>query len=450
MAAAVLDPLPVFTAADEAREKASLTPSEVIEAECDLRGLSSDNGESTPPSDLPSSFGGGSSGASLNEQLSQMLEELVALPGEEKAAYLRAVIRCPDQANDRSRQSDALRREEYDAKRAAKRIAKYWEERVLIFGDAKAYLPMTLHGALSDEVASMLEYRIDRFLANKDISGRIILCCDLARADSTTIKMDEEARHLWYVLECLSQEVSSRTTGVIIVVNCPDVSVSKITPSVALKRIRYVLGMFPFRIRAIHVVQPNECALQTVIPAVKYALGRKMRQRLVIHQGSDEEVTSSMAQFGLNRNDAKCEKETIFKSWIHQRLAKEYAESYIARQNAATHVDQGRSQAAISAKARKYKTKKMLMSIVGQATAPRGDSRMTRAVQARIRNPKISSYDALTAGGFVYPRPERGVSPMDVYDADNVSLQQRKNQLSRRIRQVRDAVATMNDGNSSI
>ena len=188
-------PLPIFTKADEKREKADLTPSELIDAECDLRGLPVDN-DTNDCSGNGHSEGGSSttSKASMDQQLSLLLHELVALPGKEKAAYLRAVIRCPDHANSRSHQIKMLQRERNDAKRAAKRIARYWEERKLAFGEARAFLPMTLHGALGDDVASMLECRIYHVLADRDGAGRTILSCDMTRVDSTPIEIDEEVR----------------------------------------------------------------------------------------------------------------------------------------------------------------------------------------------------------------------------------------------------------------
>ena len=71
---------------------------------------------------------------------------------------------------------------------------------------------------------------------------------------------------------------------------------------------------------------------------------------------------------------------------------------------------------------------------------------MTLALQAKIRNPKMTAYDALKIGGFEYPRQERGMKATEIYDCDNINLQQRKNQLSRRIRQVKTTLATMDDG----
>lgn len=187
-------PLRVFSEADERREKADLTPSEVIDAECDLRGLRVDNDANNGTKSCHSEERSSATSTASMKQLSLLLHELVDLPGQEKAAYLQAVIRCPDQANSRSHQAAMLRREEYDAKRAAKRIAKYWEERKLAFGEARAFLPMTLHGALGDEVASMLESRIYYVLPGRDDGGRTIVACDMTRVDSIPIGIENEVR----------------------------------------------------------------------------------------------------------------------------------------------------------------------------------------------------------------------------------------------------------------
>jgi len=60
----------------------------------------------------------------------------------------------------------------------------------------------------------------------------------------------------------------------------------------------------------------------------------------------------------------------------------------------------------------------------------KGDPRMHAAMKARLSDPKLSLYDALRRGGFKFYHKSDGL----IYDADNVSLSQRKNQLSRRIR----------------
>jgi hypothetical protein len=63
----------------------------------------------------------------------------------------------------------------------------------------------------------------------------------------------------------------------------------------------------------------------------------------------------------------------------------------------------------------------------------KGDPRMNRAVAARLANPGLLLSEALRIGGFEYPSDDDS----NTVDVEKVSLAQRKNQLSRRIRMAR-------------
>jgi hypothetical protein len=63
----------------------------------------------------------------------------------------------------------------------------------------------------------------------------------------------------------------------------------------------------------------------------------------------------------------------------------------------------------------------------------KGDPRMHRAVTARLENPNLTLYEALRIGGFEYPKNDDA----SLIDSEKVTLGQRKNQLSRRLRLAR-------------
>jgi len=66
-------------------------------------------------------------------------------------------------------------------------------------------------------------------------------------------------------------------------------------------------------------------------------------------------------------------------------------------------------------------------------TGRKGDPRMHRAVAARLANPKISLFEALRIGGFDYVND----NDANAVDSEQITLGQRKNQLSRRVRLAR-------------
>jgi nucleotidyltransferase/DNA polymerase involved in DNA repair len=65
----------------------------------------------------------------------------------------------------------------------------------------------------------------------------------------------------------------------------------------------------------------------------------------------------------------------------------------------------------------------------------KGDPRMHRAVAARLADPDMTLLEALRKGGFDFPA--EGGQDSTLVDADGVTLGQRKNQLSRRLRLAR-------------
>ena len=80
------------------------------------------------------------------------------------------------------------------------------------------------------------------------------------------------------------------------------------------------------------------------------------------------------------------------------------------------------------------------------------DPRMDRAVEARWRDPSLSAEEALRIGGYVFPPPpsssddadgkvDAAAARREVVDSDNVSIAQRKNNLLRRLRLRRNALA---------
>ena len=66
----------------------------------------------------------------------------------------------------------------------------------------------------------------------------------------------------------------------------------------------------------------------------------------------------------------------------------------------------------------------------GPKIGRKGDPRMHRAVAARMENPDMSLFDALREGGFHYASDD----DPNIVDNENITLGQRKNQLSRRLR----------------
>ena len=87
------------------------------------------------------------------------------------------------------------------------------------------------------------------------------------------------------------------------------------------------------------------------------------------------------------------------------------------------------------------------------STGRRADPRMNRALVLSLEDPNLPRLDALVAGGFQFgvSRTElEMVSPTAIKDSDNVSLRQRRDQLSRRLREVRKWIKQARDRDSLV
>ena len=191
--------VPFFTAEEELREIASLTISDIAKIQSDLSGLSSVLVSLQQP---PASSA--AAAASLSAQAAGVAQtniELSRLPQAATAAYYRAVERCPAQAGP-DRTLAFLEAENHDPRAAAVKLAKYWEARVALFGEERAYLPMTLGGAMKEEAMNLATRRIWQLLTATDAAGRAILLLTPARRNFSEYSIEQEFVSHVFLCEC--------------------------------------------------------------------------------------------------------------------------------------------------------------------------------------------------------------------------------------------------------
>ena len=116
---------PVFTFQDEEREIASLTMNDMVKINADLLGVTAD--------------------------CSRLKLELNLLSTEQTSAYRRAEVECPAQVSD-ERKMAFVERESGDVALAASRLARHWKFRLAHFGGDKCFQPLTLAGAMIDDL----------------------------------------------------------------------------------------------------------------------------------------------------------------------------------------------------------------------------------------------------------------------------------------------------------
>jgi hypothetical protein len=231
-----------------------------------------------------------------HQGLNQLLEAIDAMNGEEKAAYLEALRKCPELVKEESPPLWFLRYDQYSGWAAAQRMVYYWKRRLEIFGD-RAFLPMsqTGRGTLSEDEVKILRSGYLAILP-KTPEGHAILCYDASRLEGDS--RQKRLRCFFYFASVLMEEEVTRSEGVIFLGVMNNFTLARSfglnDPALLMQR------AFPMSARSMHAVRCKSSVpfLKATLPLLLKCVGQAM-QRTHFHLGNHQEVLQSMASTGL-------------------------------------------------------------------------------------------------------------------------------------------------------
>lgn len=218
------------------------------------------------------------------ELIEYRLNELKNLLINGHSSWQLATTHCPALVDDAFLLM-FLRARKFDAASAAERIERYWTQRVELFGMDKAFLPLTLNGALKDDSVALNMGMIVPTNTNDSI-GRAIVVVDPSRQDKSRYTRESMARAFWYVLHSVLEDESAQQKGVIFINYAKNVRfgqfdrglISLIAPSIS--------GSLPLRFASMHVCNPPSF-FSVIFPIISFFLGNKLRKRVQLHRGED-------------------------------------------------------------------------------------------------------------------------------------------------------------------
>ena len=494
-----LEQQPKFTEQDEQRELATLTVQELTELQSDLTGIQTiTNGFSGIGLGLGSAginvYGGespASRGSSPPRPLSTHLllaaldQHMMTLPAPSTAAYFRATVKCPDEVSD-ERKLLFLQCEENNVPLAAERLALYWQYRLNGFGEDRCFEPMTLAGAMRDEITNMTKSGVVQLMPNTDAAGRAIIYSRMGRRDYALYSVKQEVMWLTYLLEIVVQHQSLQSRGFVLLVDMSNATGRQRTRQSQQYMQRAINGAFPIRNRSIHGCNVSPLLMQFLVPVFRRFATKSIRLRTRVHRGSGEDLLRSLAEYSLPRDrvpsDLGGSVVLDVNQFIIDRFQLEASQAGVNLQVAETgSVDQAdRTGTTLSSAAHHHNQHGKAPPIHGPSvgaaaaavsrihtnpssskrTGPRNiaDPRMVKAVRAKQDDPDLSLYDALISGGFSFTKNGPGSTDYDFFDENDVSLKQRKNNLCRRLKKEKEkekqekkrARKTGDDGTTSV
>ena len=364
----------------------------------------------------------------------------------------------------------------------AKKIVEYWQRRYDAFGEDLAFKPMTLAGAMADEVGPMASFCMHRISTRKDTAGRAVVLVTPRRVIKSLYPRHRHKRAFWYTMECLAQDPDARRNGVVIVGDGRGAHPGILDPKFS----RWAFGcldVFPFQWKAIHCLNVNPIVRSVILPCLKFFMKKDLRNRLLVHSGNT--CVESLAECRLPLECLPSELnlggtvEVNSVKWIQERYAIEGFDTIDASSDVGESMEKddfvrmpkrsrttsskvpspsvsssSAAQDCFEAKADRthasspspkidapeaFTMTKEEEELTSNSTGRKSDQRMAKAVVLCLRDPNLDKTDALIAAGFIYDlRGKEKINDLKLLDAEGVSLSQRKNELRRRLKKISD------------
>ena len=175
----------------------------------------------------------------------------------------------------------------------------YWDKRIELFGETKAFMRLTLDEALADDSVA-LSLGFLRPTDHSDSTGRAILFMDFSqegKADYTAFSL---VRAVWYAIHVALEDEKAQKGGMVILVKQGndlrqwDIKTSK-------EMSGNMAGALPFRLGCFHLCHPPSF-INIVLKIAHLFMPKKLRSRIRTHKGINEEVIDSLAAYGIPKS----------------------------------------------------------------------------------------------------------------------------------------------------
>uniref|UniRef100_A0A7S3L0N6 CRAL-TRIO domain-containing protein n=1 Tax=Amphora coffeiformis TaxID=265554 RepID=A0A7S3L0N6_9STRA len=192
----------------------------------------------------------------IAQKLKQFEEELEKLPQDQKHGLQQAQEKCPAELTNEFKLM-FLRSEVFNADLAAKRYAHYWDKRVEICGPEKAFLPLTLDGALRDDEVALKIGFVNYLAGCSDPHGRAILYVLPGNQDKTKYTRESMGRAVWYVIHAALEEMpEAQKHGIIFMAHPAGAKLAQFDRAMMKVVLSAIQGTLPVRLSAFHICQP--------------------------------------------------------------------------------------------------------------------------------------------------------------------------------------------------
>ena len=225
------------------------------------------------------------------EQFEVQVEKCLLL-GKHDALQM-AQRRCPELLTDAFK-LQFLRCECFDAVKAAQRYCAYWEKRLELFGDERAFAPFTLQSMEGDmkplQIGALQVIRRSKTAApDSNADERDILYMDSSKLEPGAYTRESGCRAFWYLFHSLLEDEQVQKRGLIVLAYSANFKNRNRDSAFTRMCLASMQGCLPIRMSAFHVCH-SPPIFHFVSKILLCLIGERLRKRVLPHAGKYEKV----------------------------------------------------------------------------------------------------------------------------------------------------------------
>lgn len=191
----------------------------------------------------------------------------------------------------------------------------------MVFGEERAFEPLTVEGALRDDAFTLTKGFIN-FTGQVDPTGRSIIFGDPSQLDPGAYEAKSMCRAFWYVLHAVLAEEETQKKGLVTIIWPHNASLKKLDKKLMKLNSDSLRNCIPLRVSAMHICHPPKI-FSIIFPIIKFFMGEVIKKRMRVHSGSQEKVLQYLEEVGITKDIAPAQLggdvKIDMKQWIQER-----------------------------------------------------------------------------------------------------------------------------------
>ena len=216
----------------------------------------------------------------------------------DRVAYDRALFLSPRFVTNKDFRKAFLRADRYDAAKAAGRYVKYFQNKLLLFGEEKLCKRIEWNDLDKDDRDELMtgSYLI---LPETDSQGRCVSVCSQKYFNYKS--WQSKVKGIWYTIMCAMEDERAQRTGLVNIFWVLDIGATENLYFDLIRNVHILEESLPYRSVGNHYCY-NKPGMRPALNLLQLVAGKDNRVRFRVHRGSQLECRFALMTFGISQS----------------------------------------------------------------------------------------------------------------------------------------------------